>query len=491
MNVMAGEEFGLYFARIPLKATPHIVHGNALRVAWEEVLPAVRCAYVLGNPPFVGKHLQSAAQKADLAHAAGTSAKRVASLDFVAAWYLLAAKYMRENRAIRCAFVSTNSISQGEQVSALWSALLPAGAKIHFAHRTFRWDNEAGGVAAVHCVIVGWALQDGEAKVIFEYDDVRSEPHAVAASNINPYLVDAPDLLLPNRSAPICQVPAPLYGSKPVDDGQLLLDDEARAALIDAEPGAAPLVRRLISAEEFLHGVNRWCLWLKDVAPATLRGLPLVMARVQAVRAFREHSAKEQTRALAQTPALFAEIRQPTRRYVVIPLHSSETRRYIPLGYCEAADILHNSCAAVEGANPFHLGVMTSAMHMAWVKHTCGRLESRYRYSNQVVYNNFPWPDSPTDKQREAIESAAQAVLDTRADFPGSTLADLYDPLTMPPALLTAHYKLDAAVDAAYGRKGFKSDAERAAFLFELYQRYTSLLPAAAPAKKPRKRSVR
>jgi hypothetical protein len=331
-------------------------------------------------------------------------------------------------------------------------------------------------------------LHDREVKVLYEYENPRSEPHAVAAHNINPYLVDAPDLLLPSRPSPICKVPAPLYGSKPVDDGNLLLDDAARASLLGSEAGAGAFLRRLISAEEYLHGVNRWCLWLTDASPSTLRGLPRVMERVQAVKAFREKSTKEQTRSLALTPTLFAEIRQPTSRYVVVPLHSSETRRYIPLGYCDSGDILHNSCAAIEGATALHFGVMTSAMHMAWVAHVCGRIKSDFRYSNQIVYNNFPWPESPTDKQREAIESAAQAVLDTRAQFPGSTLADLYDPLTMPPALLKAHQKLDATVDAAYGRKSFKSDAERVAFLFELYQRITSLLPAAAPAKKARKR---
>ena len=482
MNLKVGEEFGQYFVRIPLKATPHIVHGNALRIDWADVIVPERCSYVLGNPPFVGKQLQTPGQKSDLAMAAGDSARRAASLDFVAGWYFKAAHFMAQARAIRCAFVSTNSLSQGEQVAALWSELLPIGAKIHFAHRTFRWNNEASGVAAVHCVIIGWALHDREEKLLFEYDDIRGDPHVVRVANVSPYLVDAPDLLLPSRRDPICDVPPPLYGSKPADGGHLLLTDAERDALLAREPAAEPFVRPLISAEEFLHGVRRWCLWLPDIAPALLRRLPEVLARVEAVKQFRARSMKEQTRQLAQTPTLFAEVRQPMSHYVVVPLHSSETRRYIPMGYCSPEQVLHNSCAAIEGASSFHFGVMTSAMHMAWVAHVCGRLESRFRYSNQIVYNNFPWPESPTTAQTAAIEAAAQGVLDARAAFTGATLADLYDPLTMPPALLKAHHKLDAAVDAAYGKKpgAFKSDAERVAFLFELYQRYTSLLPAAA-----------
>ncbi len=490
MNVRISEEFGLYFARIPLTHSPHIVHGNALRVDWSAVLPAERCSFILGNPPFVGKHLQSAEQKAELA-AAGreVSADKSAMLDYVAAWYFKAAAYMRKATSLRCAFVSTNSVAQGEQVAALWAPLLPMGAKIHFAHRTFRWSNEAAGVAAVHCVIIGWALCDAASKVIFEYEDIRAEPHAILVANVNPYLVDAADLLLPSRTRSICDVPPALYGSKPVDDGQLMLSDAEKVELLRREPGAELFVRPVVSAEEFLHGVPRWCLWLVNADPASLRRLPAVMERAQKVRAFRAASTKPQTRDLANQPTVFAEQRQPTARYVVIPLHSSETRRYIPMGYCEPEYVLHNSCAAIQDAGLFHFGVLESVMHMAWVAHVCGRLESRFRYSNNIVYNNFPWPESPTDAQKAAIEAAAQAVLDARTAFPGATLADLYDPLTMPPSLVKTHQKLDAAVDAAYqqglpAKRGFKTDAERAAFLFELYQRYTSLLPAATPASK-------
>ena len=491
MNLRVGEEFGLYFARIPLKTTPHIVHGNALRLEWEDVLPAARCSYVLGNPPFIGKHLQTSKQKLELETAGlAVGAKKVAVLDYVCAWYFKAGALMRLAPSIRCAFVSTNSVAQGEQVSALWAALLPMGAKLHFAHRTFRWSNEASGQAAVHCVIIGWSLFDSTDKVIFEYEDPKGPSHSVPAQNINPYLVDAPDLLLPSRAQPICNVPSALYGSKPVDDGQLVLTDGERTALLRDEPGAAVFIRPMVSAEEFLHGVPRWCLWLVDAAPEMLRRLPRVMARVQAVRAFRAASAKPQTREHANQPTLFAERRQPESPYIVIPLHSSETRRYIPMGYCKPTQILHNSCAAIQNASLYHFGVIESVMHMAWISHVCGRLESRYRYSSNIVYNNFPWPE-PTDAQRSAIESAAQAVLDARAAFPGATLADLYDPLTMPPALLKAHQKLDNAIDAAYGKKGaFKTDAERVAYLFELYQRLTSLLPAAQPRKKTRGRAT-
>ncbi len=385
---------------------------------------------------------------------------------------------------------------QGEQVGVLWGWLLAQGIKIHFAHRTFAWSNEARGVAAVHCVIVGFGVGERRGKAIYEYEDIRGEPHAVSAANINPYLVDAPDVVLTRRSWPICDVPAIGIGNKPIDDGSYLFTQEEKVAFLKAEPDAQRFFRRWIGADEFINGYERWCLWLGNAAPAELRTLPEAMKRVQAVQRFRAASRSVSTRALAETPTRFHVENIPSGRFIVFPRHSGEARKFLPLGFGEQGVLVGDSCLVSQVASVYHFGVLTSTMHNAWLRYTCGRLESRYRYSAAIVYNNFPWPESATTAQKAAIEAAAQAVLDARAAFPGSTLADLYDPLTMPPALVKAHQKLDAAVDAAYqqglpAKRSFKTDAERVAFLFELYQRYTSLLPADAAAKRPRRRAIK
>jgi hypothetical protein len=486
MNVRVSEEFGMYFARIPLKRTPHIVHGNALTIDWNDVLPAERASYVFGNPPFVGKQHQSVEQKADM-EAVMQRIKGAGVLDFVAAWYVKAASYIHGSK-IHCAFVSTNSVAQGEQVGVLWGWLLSRGVHIHFAHRTFQWSNEARGMAAVHCVIIGFGAFDAGAKTIYEYDDIRGESHAIPATNINPYLVDAPDVALELRRAPICQVPPICFGSMPNDGGYLLLSDEDRNSLESAEPTATPWIRPFLGADEFINKLPRWCLWLVDCPPNVLRALPEVSKRVAAVKALRLASNRETTRDLAATPALFGEIRQPSANYVLVPRHSSERRQFIPIGFLSPDVICGDANMCIPDAEPYHFGVLSSTMHNAWIRYVAGRLKSDYRYSAGIVYNNFPWPDHPTDTQREKIEAAAQAVLDARATFPDATLADLYDPLTMPPVLVRAHQKLDAAVDATYGKKTFKNDAERVAFLFELYQKYTSLLPGLA---KPKRKSPR
>ena len=492
MNVLAGEQFGLYFARIPLKATPHIVHGNALRLEWEEVLPASQCSFMLGNPPFVGAKFMDEAQRAD-AQAVFDGVANGGLLDLVAAWYVKSARYAKQGASAsespRFAFVSTNSITQGEQVGVLWGWLLAQGMHIHFAHRTFQWSNEASGKAAVHCVIIGFGLNELANKTIYEYDDIRGEPHAVPAKNISPYLVDAGNVVLPRRSHPICEVPEIGIGNKPIDDGNYLFSAEERRAFVAIEPGAESLFRRWIGADELINGYERWCLWVGETSPTQLRAMPEVMKLIQAVKTFRANSKSLPTRKLAETPTRFHVENIPSSSYAVIAKVSSERRQFIPMGFENASTLASDLLFVMPGATRFHVGVLVSTMHNAWVRFTCGRLESRYRYSKDIVYNNFPWPESPTDKQHAAIESAAQSVLDSRAEFPGSTLADLYDPLTMPPALLKAHHRLDAAVDAAYGRKGFKSDAERVAFLFEQYQRCTSLLPA-EPVKPRRARRL-
>lgn len=495
MNLKVSEEFGLYFARIPLRTSPHIVHGNALRMDWNEVLPAERCSYVMGNPPFVGAKFLDDAQRADVA-AVFAGIDNAGLLDLVAAWYVQAARYISplpragEGSGVRVAFVSTNSICQGEQVGVLWSWLLAHGMKIQFAHRTFQWSNEARGVAAVHCVIVGFGAQDRGDKRIFDYEDIRGEPRVLDARNINPYLVDAADVLLPNRSQPICPVPPIGIGNKPIDGGNYLFTAEQRDQFLQREPGAAPWFRRWLGSDEFINGWERWCLWLGDCPPATLRQMPEVMQRIEAVRNFRLASKSAPTRKLAGQPTRFHVENIPDSTYLVIPEVSSERRQFIPIGFMQPDTLCSNLVKILPHATLFHFGVLSSTLHMAWVRAVCGRLKSDFRYSAGIVYNNFPWPVDATDARRAAIETAAQGVLDARAQFPESSLADLYDPLTMPPALVKAHQALDRAVDAAYvpsgGKKSWASDAERVAFLFDLYQRLTSLLPAAGPARKTR-----
>jgi hypothetical protein len=486
----------LYFARIPLISAPGIRNANALRLDWNEVLPAERCSYVLGNPPFLGKSNQGKGQKADLAvvmrgiHGAG-------DLGFVCGWYILAARYLKDTPS-RAAFVSTNSITQGEQVAVLWGEMQRLGMYTHFAHQTFQWANEASGKAAVHCVIVGFGPEDQANKTIYEYEDIKGLPHAVHAKHINAYLVDAPNVLLNKRRTPICAVPEMTNGSKPTDGGSLLLNDADKAALLALEPQAAKWIRPFLGAEEFINNIPRWCLWLVDCPPKELREMPEVMKRVHAVKVMRSESTDKHTQQDAAIPAQFQKIRQPVGNYLLIPSVSSERRSYVPIDFMDANVIVNNSVYALADATLFHFGIMTSAMHNAFMRFTCGRLESRFRYSNTIVYNNFPWPrfagEELSDKHRHAIEHAAQCVLDARAQFAGSSLADLYDPLTMPPALLKAHQKVDTAVDAAYqpsgGKKTYATDAERVACLFDLYQRITSLLPAARPSKTKRQPKV-
>lgn len=492
MNTRISDEFGMYFARIPLKSTPHIHCANALRLDWADVLPPERCSYVLGNPPFVGKKEQDAEQKKDMA-VVTVDIKGAGVLDFVSAWYVKAAKYLSVvagSVPARCAFVSTNSITQGEQVGILWGWLLSQGIHIHFAHRAFQWSNEARGKAAVHCVIIGFGFDNLPNKCIYEYADIRGEAHAVPAKNINPYLVDAPDTVLSKRSGPLnLSVPLISYGSMPIDNGNLIVSDEEYKLAIVAEPYIAPWIRPYYGGEEFINNVRRWCLWLVDAPPTLIRNSPFIRTRIEANKEFRLSSGRETTRKLAGTPSLFGEIRQPSNTYLLMPKVSSENRNYIPCGFLDAGSIASGTALVVPSATQYDFGILTSQMHMAWMRAVAGRLESSYQYSNGIVYNNFPWPASPTDSQRQAIEQKAQTVLDIRKQFPSASLADLYDPVTMPPALVKAHQQLDAAVDAAYGRRNFRNDAERVAFLFELYQQYTSLLPAEKP-KRGRKRSV-
>jgi type I restriction-modification system DNA methylase subunit len=486
MNMLVSSEFGQYFVRLPLKKSATIVHGNALRTNWQNVVPKIELGYIIGNPPFIGKHLQDESQKADMAYIFANT-KGYGVLDYVAAWYLKAAQFIQSTK-IGVAFVSTNSIVQGEQVGILWNLLYSIyNIKIHFAHRTFSWSNEAKGNAGVHVVIIGFANFDISIKRIFEYEDSKGEAHEIKVKNINPYLVEGKDFALFARSKPLCSVPPILFGSKLVDDGNFLFTEEEKNQFIAQEPESTDFFREILSGDEFLNGKKRYCLWLKDISPSKLKELNLVNERVSNVKNFRLKSPKLPTQKAAGYPTLFAELRQPESDFLLIPLTSSENRKYIPLGFFSKDYVVTNSCSVIANASLFHFAVLSSVMHITWVKYTCGRLESRFRYSNTIVYNNYPWPENPSEKQIKAIETAAQKVLDTRTEFPNSSLADLYDPLTMPPALVKAHNELDKAVDLAYRPQPFTSEANRMEFLFELYEKYTADLFTKEKPKKVKK----
>lgn len=482
MNMQISNEFGQYFARLPLKKSAKIVHGNALQVDWEEVIPKDKLSFIIGNPPFLGKSNQNAEQKKDL-EKIFKDVKGAGVLDYVTAWYLKAAQFF-QNSKIKAAFVSTNSIVQGEQVGVLWNSLFKQyNIKIHFAHRTFSWSNEAKGNAAVHCVIIGFANYDTNNKTIFEYENIKGEPHEIKVKNINPYLVEGKDFALLPRETTICDVPRVAWGNKPVDGGHLIISDDELNEFLKKEPKAEKFIKPLISAKEFLNGEKRWCLWLVDSKPEELKEMPLVLNRIKKVKAMREASIDEGARKLALRPTQFRDIKNP-ESYILIPSTTSENRKYIPFAFFNKNNIPHNSCHILPNGTLFHFGILMSKMHMAWVSQTCGRLKSDYRYSKDIVYNNYPWPENPTEKQTKAIEMAAQKVLDVRLSFPNSSLADLYSPLTMPPSLVKAHNELDKAVDLAYRSQSFTTEANRMVYLFELYEKYTADLFAKEKSKK-------
>ncbi|MEI6407754.1 MAG: DNA methyltransferase [Bacteroidota bacterium] len=472
MNMKVSDEFGQYFVRLPLNKAAKIVHGNALRVDWAEVVPKEQLSYILGNPPFIGAKMMNETQRADII-AITPNLDGVGLLDYVSAWYLKAAQFIRDT-LIQVAFVSTNSITQGEQVGVLWGNMLSKGVKINFAHRTFKWNNEARGVAAVHCVIVGFASFDAKQKLIFDYQDAKGEPSQISAQNINPYLVDAATVVLVRRSKPLGNVPEIGIGNKPIDGGHYLFTTEGKVNFLEKEPQSARYFRRWIGSDEFINGWERWCLWLGECPPDVLRKMPEAMKRVQAVREFRLASKSAPTQKLAETPTRFHVENMPDTNFLIIPEVSSERRAYIPIGFVSPETLASNLVKIIPKASLYLFGVLTSLMHMSWVRSVCGRLESRYRYSKDIVYNNFPFPINPTDAQKQKVEAAAQAVLDTRAKYPNSSLADLYDPLTMPPDLIKAHQALDKAVDLCYRSQAFTSELNRIEFLFGLYEQYTA-----------------
>jgi hypothetical protein len=473
MNMLVSSEFGQYFIRLPLKKSANIVHADALETNWENVVSKNELSYIIGNPPFIGSKIMKQSQRDQIVKEFD-NADGSGVLDYVTGWYIKAAKYIQDTK-IKVAFVSTNSIVQGEQTSILWGQMLNKyKIKIHFAHRTFKWSNEAKGNAAVYCVIVGFANYDTANKSIFEYEDIRGEAHEVKAKNINPYLVDAKDLLIGTRKKPICNVPEMSYGSMANDGGHLLLNDNEKNQLVVSEPESIKFIRPFLGSFEFINNIKRWCIWLKDVSPNEFSKLKGIINRINEVKKYRLKSPRQATRKLGETPYLFGEIRQPNSDYLIVPGVSSENRKYIPIGYLDSNTISSDLARTIPKASYFLFGVLTSKMHMAWIKSICGRLKSDYRYSSSLVYNNFPWPENPSEKQVKAIETAAQKVLDSRKQFPNSSLADLYDPLTMPPTLIKAHNELDKAVDLAYRPQAFTSEANRMEFLFGLYEKYTA-----------------
>jgi hypothetical protein len=485
-NLQILAAFSQPFLRLPLRNSPHIHHGNALRMDWNDLLPSAECSYILGNPPFVGHQWRSAEQVEDMGLVWGADG-RFGRLDYVCCWYRVAAHYMLGNSEVLAAYVSTNSISQGEQVGILWADLLAKGVQITFAHRTFRWESEARGKAHVHCVIIGFSLKPNGNRVIFEYETVSSKPSLTHAKNINPYLVDAPNVILPSRSRPLSGIPPMKKGSQPTDAGGLTLDSEARAELLALEPEAAKYLRPYLGGEELLNGTERWCLWLKTATPASLQKLPEVMKRVASVKASRLKSPTKSVRDAASLPALFTQDRQPSTSYLALPEVSSETRLYIPISFLGPNVVASNKLQLVVGAQPYHFGILSSAIHMAWVRAVSGRLESRYSYA-PAVYNNYPWPQNPTLAQKAKVEECAQAVLNARALYPDSTLAQLYDPLLMPAELVKAHQRLDRAVERCYRPEPFASDRERVEFLFALYERLTA--PLLPPVPRTRRRTA-
>jgi len=461
---------------LPLKTYANIIEANALQINWEDVINKFELNYIMGNPPFVGARLMSKNQKTDMLNIFGNEWENIGNIDYVSCWYYKATKLM-QNTNIKTALVSTNSITQGEQVAILFKPLYEKfNINIDFAHRTFRWDSESNSKAHVYCVIVGFSCNQNNKSKILYFNDRKQK-----VQNINFYLTDAPNIFIEGRNKPICDVNEIVFGSMPNDGGNLLLTEEEKQDLIKKEPLSIKYIKQFMGAEEFINNKKRYCLWLIDCPPNELKSMPLVLERVNKVKQHRLNSNRTATKKLADFPTLFGEIRQPKNKYILIPLHSSETRKYIPIGFFNNNVISNNSCSIIPNSNLYCFGILTSNVHMAWTKTVCGRLEMRYRYSNKLVYNNFPWPN-PTKEQKGKIEKTAQEILNARALYPNSSLADLYDELTMPPELRNAHQQNDKAVMQAYGfttrdeKTGkicYLTKSETVSKLMNLYQQLT------------------
>ena len=455
---------------LPLRSYANITEGNALRLDWESVVPKHQLSYIMGNPPFVGYSLQSKEQKKDIlsiyVNEKGKPYKTAGKIDYVAGWYFKASQLIQGTN-IRIAFVSTNSITQGEQVAGVWKPLYDRfGIHIDFAYRTFRWDSEANLKAHVHCVIVGFSVAPNNAE-----KRIYSEEHFQMAENINAYLMDAPTVFIESRSKSLCEVPEMLYGNKPTDGGFLFLTNDEYQDVQKREPEILKYIRRVYGASEFINNKPRFCIWLVGVSPAEVRKSKFIMERVESVRKFRLASTKAATRKSAEMPTLFQEVRHPNSDYIIVPRHSSETRKYIPLGFVSPEIIVNDAVQIIPNATTYHFGVLTSNVHMAWMRAVCGRIKSDYRYSKDIVYNNFPWP-TPTEEQKTKIEQTAQGILDARALYTDCSLADLYDEVTMPVELRRAHQANDKAVMAAYGFPvRTTTEASCVAELMRMYQK--------------------
>ena len=449
---------------LPLKTNAYIVEGNALRMQWEDVVDKSKLNYLYGNPPFVGARLMTPSQKDDVLHVFGEKYKNVGNLDYVCCWYKRAAELMK-GTPIRSALVSTNSVCQGETVANLWKPLFEDGVHIDFAYRTFIWDSEAKIKAHVHCVIVGFSFKDNKKdRIIWDGETENRVNH------INGYLIDADDIFVESRNTPICDVPDIGIGNKPIDDGFYLFEQEEMAEFLKKEPGAKEYFHPWYGSREFINRCPRYCLWLGDCTPGQLRKLPECVKRIESVRKYRLESPSAGTRKLADRPTRFHVENMPKGTYVVIPEVSSERRRYVPMGFLTPDIMCSNLVKIVPEASLYHFGILTSNVHMSWMRAVCGRLKSDYRYSKDIVYNNFPWP-SPTDEQKSAIETTAQGILDAREKYPDSSLADLYNPTLMPDNLRKAHQANDRAVMLAYGMPIKETDeAACVAWLMRLYQ---------------------
>lgn len=474
MNMLISNEFGQYFVRLPLKKAANIIHGNALRIKWEDIINNEQLSYILGNPPFIGHQWRSVEQKKDM-ELVFANIKGAGRLDYVAAWYLKASQFILNSKT-KVAFVSTSSIAQGEQVSILWNPLFKTyHVKIHFAHRSFSWSNEAKGNAGVHVIIIGFANHDTSDKRLFEYENIRGEPHEIKVRNINPYLTEGKETIIESRGKPIHSFAEMTKGSQPTDGTRLILTSEERENFIQNEPLSKEWIKPFIGGEELLNNTIRYCLWLKSCPPENLKRMPLVMKRLSEVATARLKSSTQSVREFARSPAFFTQDRQPTSQYLAMPRVSSENRQYIPIAFLSPDIIAHEKLIIIPNASLYLFGILMSSMHNAWTRYVSGRLESRISYSPSV-YNNFPFPMNISEKQIQKIESKAQDILDVREGYPNSSLSNLYDPLTMPSPLIRAHIELDKAVDQLYKSQPFSSEAKRMEFLFELYEKYTANL---------------
>ncbi|MDL2316019.1 hypothetical protein LJC59_02945 [Desulfovibrio sp. OttesenSCG-928-A18] len=468
MNLKFGKAFGLVFPSIPLQNTAEIVCDNALTTSWRGIVVPENLNYIFGNPPFGGARLMTAQQKNEFLQLFSGIAG-AGNLDYVTAWYKKAADMMDHNPEILAAFVSTNSICQGEQVAVLWKHLFDEyGIKIHFAYHTFKWGNEARGNAAVHCIIVGFSKKPMAHKVIYRPDGVKQQ-----VKNINGYLIDAEDVFISSRSRPICAVPIMSLGNQPIDGGNYLFTSEEKDDFLRIEPQAKQWFRPWIGSDEFINRYCRYFLFLRDCSIAELRTMPEAIKRVEAVKKFRLASKRPVTQSLAETPREFAFSNISCDTFIIVPEVSSERRKYIPIGFLTPDVLCSNLVKIIPNATLYDFGILNSSVHNSWMRAVCGRLEMRYRYSSTLVYNNFPWPKA-TEKQKKHIEELAEKILLTREMYPDMSLANMYDPDTMPESLQVAHAELDIAVDKLYQDKPFANDEERVQLLFNLYKELTS-----------------